>query len=241
MSTKPCIQNKNNDTKQANAQQKESAKEETTVTKTEAPNNADDSSKWRKVKRRKNKGRNNKSASGNENTSPLASGERKVLLLGDSHIRRLGESHLLSKQISANGIGGLRSNQILSRHKQVINSELASCDEVIIHIGSNDIAKGIQQDKIVKNIDFTAKKLKDLNPDVKLTVCSIFLQGYDTPRNVKVIEVNQAIKRYCLTQGLDYIDHGNIAFKHLDHGGMHLSPEGNRLFAKNINSHVMSG
>ena len=185
---------------------------------------------------------NNKSASGNENTSQSnASGERKVLLLGDSHVRRLGESHLLSKQISANGIGGLRSNQILSRHKQVINSELASCDEVIIHIGSNDIAKGIQQDKIVKNIDFTTKKLKDLNPDVKLTVCSIFLQGYDTPRNVKVIEVNQAIKRYCLTQGLDYIDHGNIAFKHLDHGGMHLSPEGNRLFAKNINSHVMSG
>ena len=242
LSTKPCIQNKNDDTKQANAQQKESAKEETTVTKTEAPNNADDSSKWRKVKRRKNKGRNNKSASGNENTSQSnASGERKVLLLGDSHVRQLGESHLLSKQISANGIGGLRSNQILSRHKQVINSELASCDEVIIHIGSNDIAKGIQQDKIVKNIDFTTKKLKDLNPDVKLTVCSIFLQGYDTPRNVKVIEVNQAIKRYCLTQGLDYIDHGNIAFKHLDHGGMHLSPEGNRLFAKNINSHVMSG
>ena len=123
----------------------------------------------------------------------------------------------------------------------MINSELASCDEVIIHIGSNDIAKGIQQAKIVKNIDFTTKKLKDLNPDVKLTVSSIFLQGYDAPRNVKVIEVNQAIKRYCLTQGLDCINHGNIAFKHLDHGGMHLSPEGNRLFAKNINSHVMSG
>ena len=103
---------------------------------------------------------------------------------------RLSESHVLSKQISANGIGSLRSNQILSRHKQVINSELASCDEVIIHIGSNDIAKGIQQDKIVKNIDFTTKKLKDLNPDVKVTVSSIFLQGYDTPRNVKVIGAN---------------------------------------------------
>ena len=75
----------------------------------------------------------------------------------------------------------------------------------------------------------------------QLTVSSIFLQGYDTPRYVKVIEVNQAIKRYCLTQGLDCINHGNIAFKHLDHGGMHLSPEGNCLFAKNINSHVMSG
>ena len=211
LSTKPGIQKKNNDIKQANAQKKESVMEETTVTKTEAPNNADDSSKWRKVKRRKNKGKNNgkpenKSASGNGNTSQSnVSGERKVLLHGDSHVRRSGESHLLAKQISANGIGGLRSNQIFSRHRQVINSELASCDEVIIHIGSNDIAKSIQQEKIVKNIDFTTKKLKDLNPDVKLTVSSIFLQGYETPRNVKVIEVNQAIKRYCLTKGLDLL------------------------------------
>ena len=131
LSTKPGIQNKNNDTKQANAQQKECVMEDTTVTKIEAPSHGDDSSKWRKVKRRKNKGRNNgkhenKSVSGNENTSQSnVSGERKVLLLGDSRVRRLGESHLLSKQISANGIGGLRSNQILSRHKKVINSELA--------------------------------------------------------------------------------------------------------------------
>ena len=178
LSTKPGIQNKNNDTKQANAQQKESVMEEATVTKTEAPNNADDScSKWRKVKRRKNKGKNNgkpenKSASGNENTSQSnVSGERRVLLLGDSHVRRLGESHLLSKRISANGIRGLRSNQILSRHKQVINSELASCDEVIVHIGSNDIAKGIQQDKIVKNIDFTTILKQLSQKQEKALVC----------------------------------------------------------------------
>ena len=87
MSTKPGIQKKNNDTKQANAQQKESVMEDTTVTKIEAPNHSDDSSKWRKVKRCKNKGRNNgkhvnKSVNGNENTSQSnVSGERKVLLL----------------------------------------------------------------------------------------------------------------------------------------------------------------
>ena len=52
----------------------------------------------------------------------------------------------------------------------MINSELASCDEVIIHIGSNDIAKGIQQEKIVKNIDFTTKKLKDLKGSVSSSI-----------------------------------------------------------------------
>ena len=70
---------------------------------------------------------------------------------------------------------------------------------------------------------------------------SIFLQGYDPPKNVNVVEANQALKRYCLTKGWDFIDHGNIAFKHLDKGGMHLTPEGNRLFARNLLAHTKSG
>ena len=34
-----------------------------------------------------------------------------------------------------------RGNQIMSPHKQTISSELSEIDEVIIHIGSNDVSK----------------------------------------------------------------------------------------------------
>ena len=50
-----------------------------------------------------------------------------------------------------------------------------------------------------------------------------------------------AKRRYCLSQGWDFMEDNNIAFRHLDKGGMPLSLEGNRLFARNLNSHAKSG
>ena len=77
--------------------------------------------------------------------------------------------------------------------------------------------------------------------DVKITLSSIFLQGNDPQKNVNVVEANLALKRYCLTKGWDFIDHGNIAFKHFDARGMHLTPEENRLFPSNLLAHTKCG
>ena len=74
--------------------------------------------------------------------------------------------------------------------------------------------------------------------DVKITLLSIFLQGYDPPKKVNVVEANHALKRYCITKGWDFIDHRNIDFRHLDAGDMHFKPEGNHLFANNILAHT---
>ena len=50
--------------------------------------------------------------------------KKEVLLLGDSHLQRLSDCNLLPVSIAAKGLRGLRSNQIISHHKQIINSEL---------------------------------------------------------------------------------------------------------------------
>lgn len=74
----------------------------------------------------------------------LASGEsdssrKNVLVLGDSHVRRLDQNKL--QHIKLAGVGGLKSGNITSTHKGIINSSINQVDEVILHIGSNDIAK----------------------------------------------------------------------------------------------------
>ena len=123
-----------------------------------------------------------------------------------------------------------------------MNSELTRTDEVIIHIGSNDVAKAILQEKIVENIRSASGRFRDVDPDIQISVWSVFLQGYDKSKNIKVIEIKKALKHLCLIQGMGiYTDHGNIPFRHLDKDGMHLSPEGNRLFARNLVGHVQSG
>ena len=83
--------------------------------------------------------------------------KKTVLLLGDSHVRRLNDCNFLPERISAKGLGGLRSNQTLSRHKQTINSELSKTDEVIIYIGSNDDSKGVKPEKVTGNVHFACK------------------------------------------------------------------------------------
>lgn len=72
-------------------------------------------------------------------------------------MRRLSDCNLLPMSIPTKGLGGLRSNRIISRHKQMINGELLKVDEVIIHIGSNDVSKGIQPEQITENFHSACK------------------------------------------------------------------------------------
>lgn len=167
------------------------------------------------------------------------SSKKNVLVLGDSHVRRLDQNKL--QHIKLAGVGGLKSGNIISTHKGIINSSINQVDEVIIHIGSNDIAKGVQVETLINNIDTAAKELQKKNPNVRIACSKIFLQKYNPSLNAKVVEANDALKLHCFSQGWDCIEHGNIAFKHLLNDGMHLNPEGNRLFANNLTKHVKSG
>ena len=97
---------------------------------------------------------------GNETTKA----QGKILLIGDSHVRRLQESNPLHESIILpKGIGGVKSNQVLSRHKPNINRDLESADEVIIHLSSNDISQLIKEQVFVQNIEPIGKHLVEMN------------------------------------------------------------------------------
>ena len=124
---------------------------------------------------------------------PKPEAKKRVLLLGDSHVRRVDESKSLPEYFIAKGIGGLRSEQLVSKHRGTINSELQKVDEIIVHIGSNDISKGMKKERVVDNIDKACRKFRDVNPNIEVSVSSIFLQKYDTPKNLEIVETNAAL------------------------------------------------
>ena len=129
----------------------------------------------RKIQQRSIKATYRESESKNEST-------KKIMLLGNSHIRRLDGEKILRWPIVAKGIGGIKSDQPISRHKQTIKSELQKFDEVIIHVRSNDISRGISTNKLIANVDMAGQRLQEMKHDVKITLSSIFLQGYDPPK-----------------------------------------------------------
>ena len=84
-------------------------------------------------------------------------------------------------------------------------------------------------------------RLKEINPEIKISVSYVFFQGYDIPKNISIVEMNKAIKHLCLSQGWGLIGHGNITIRHLEKDGIHLTSKGIRLFAINLVDHIQSG
>jgi len=82
-------------------------------------------------------------------------------------------------------MGGIKSDQLISRHRQTINGELQKFDEVIIHIGTKGHLKRDPYQKLIANVGMAGQTLQDIKHDVMITLSSIFLQGYDPPKNVK--------------------------------------------------------
>ena len=203
---------------------------------------------WRPYGRKRRsfkKPRSNANGRINRDTDPdsdTPNSQNGILLLGDSHVRRLNETKLLGKSIKATGVGGLRSDQVISKHRGTINNELPETNKVIIHIGSNDVAKGVYPKKIASNVESAGKKLQQINPKVEVTTSAIFHQGNDLAlNNLNVSKTNLLLRELCYHQGWSFLDNGNINFNHLDQRGMHLTKEGNHLFAKNVNDHVIYG
>ena len=174
----------------------------------------------------------------NQNKKLKSNNARRKIVIGDSHVKRLHNQPLPNGK--ANGIGGLQSHQLIPRLEEFVDKELANAEEIIIHAGCNDV-KSRAPKAIVKSIDTAAKHYKRLKDSIHISISSIFLRKDDTTLNARIAETNNALRAYYWAQGFDYIDHGNIAFRHLDRDGLHLSPEGTQLFLYNICAHIKSG
>ena len=105
-------------------------------------------------------------------------------------------SNSLSQCFAGKDIGGLQSNQLILKHKGMINSVLPKVEQVSIHVGSNDIRKSVKQDKVVNNISLACRRLREINPNIRIAVSSIFFQKYKTPKNLHIVETNAALERF---------------------------------------------
>ena len=120
---------------------------------------------------------------------------KRVLLLEDSHVRRVGESNSLSSCITAKGIDGLQSDHLISKHKGSINSNLPNVEDVIIHVGSNDISKGVKQGKVVDNIALACKRLREINPEVRILYIYILLSPPFSCRGMIHLKISILLRR----------------------------------------------
>lgn len=105
------------------------------------------------------------------------------------------------KNFTSFGFGALKSDQVLIRHKEIIDA----VKEVIARVGCNEIPTKSSKE-ITNNIDDTVQKLKEMNNEI-----SYLPQRRPDQSKQEIIETNEALKKYCTCRGMNVLSHGNIA------------------------------
>ena len=116
----------------------------------------------------------------------------------------------------------------------------AQPDELILHIGTNDLQTNTSR-QVIDNIVNLADNISQ-NCTSEVTISSL-LKRLDKPNlDSKVTEINNGLHKFAANRCWKFISHNNINRKnHFNSNGLHLSHEGNSLFASNLIKHFNSG
>ena len=81
-------------------------------------------------------------------------------------------------------------------------------DVIIMHVGRNDLTKGVSTVPKVRKIVSAIQEMDSIR-NIRLSFSSIVQRAYkDYSKEIK--DVNTRIKSYCLGKGLIYVDNSNI-------------------------------
>lgn len=152
-----------------------------------------------------------------------------VAVIGDSMVRHV------SGPLASNGISticrpGSRINQIAD---YLVGLPHAPADDVVIHVGTNDIRSSFSPYEIPRRLESLFHKVRARFPEIRLTFSGIVARR-DIDFNF-INTVNKNIKRLCDSLGCAFIDcNGIISDNELGRDGLHFNRRGSRLFSEFI-------
>jgi len=168
--------------------------------------------------------------------------KREIVFLGNS-ITDGGEwaEMFQNPHIINRGISGDVTVGVLNRLKEVIDRKPA---KVFLLIGTNDLARGIRPDSIIKNIQLIAKFIAAGSPSTNLFVQSILPvnAAYDkfkthTNKGKEIVFINNELARSAQANGYRFInlyehfaDGRGLLKSSLTNDGLHLKGEGYLLW-----------
>ena len=93
-----------------------------------------------------------------------------------------------------------------------IPQALKNPDEIIIHVGTNDIKESsVSSQDIAKGIADIANQIGSRNPSIKVTVSEIIMRGKrGSDLNRKVNETNRLLRQICRQNRWSLINHDDI-------------------------------
>ena len=103
-------------------------------------------------------------------------------------------------------------------------------DIVVIHTGTNDLQNNCNIVKKAKKLVSAVKEV-DKDNSIKIAFSSI-INREDEDFKDKIMDVNNKLKNYCNSAGMDFINNLNIDGSCLSRGKLHLNRKGTAALAK---------
>ena len=156
--------------------------------------------------------------------------KKNIVVIGDSIIKNVN-----GRDVSRGDSVKIRphpgaSTEDLFNHIKPVTRKIP--DIVVIHTGTNDLQNNCNIVKKAKKLVSAVKEV-DKDNSIKIAFSSI-INREDEDFKDKIMDVNNKLKNYCNSAGMDFIDNSNIDSSCLNRGKLHLNRKGTAALAKHF-------
>ena len=167
---------------------------------------------------------------GTRKTSPNTI-KKKVIVVGHSirKFLRFDELSTSERSVTAMKHPGCSTEDMTDYIKPIARKKP---DTILLHVGTNDLTKGINT---MKNVRKCVEAIRELDNSENIQIgFSSIMHRSDKDFSKEISELNVKLKKYCLGRGFIYIDNDNVNESCLNNSKLHLNKKGTNLFSKNI-------
>ena len=157
--------------------------------------------------------------------------KKKVIVVGDSITKFLRSDELSTSERSVTVMKhpGCSTEDMTDYIKPIARKKP---DTILLHVGTNDLTKGINT---MKNVRKCVEAIRELDNSENIQIgFSSIMHRSDKDFSKEISELNVKLKKYCLGRGFIYIDNDNVNESCLNNSKLHLNKKGTNLFSKNI-------
>ena len=184
-----------------------------------------------------NDNKNTNSKSNDTDTNNIKS-RKSVILCGDSMLNGIDSNGVSSKkhQVTVRNFPGATSKDMIDYIKPLTQKKP---DVMIIHIGTNDLTKNIENKR--SNLKKIVENIKENSPSTDISLSNICLREDDLTLDKKRKALNDQMESLATDYGLKVIDNANIDSNCLSRRKLHLNHRiGIPKFVKNVKNHMVN-
>lgn len=163
--------------------------------------------------------------------------EKRVVILGDSVVKGL-QWWKMSKNNVRVQVKCFPGATVSDMECYAIPTLRSDPDEIIVHIGTNDLRHRSSQD-VAEDIINLCDDLSQ-NTTARITISGLTTRTDDSSIGEKVKDTNRILKSFVSCRDLKFIDNCRIGSNMLNGSGLHLNQKGSAALAKNILNQVVN-